>query len=79
MTIRRVRPPGETVVSLRDQLIRAGLEERLAEILVEMPHKTVSVEPRRPFREPGCALSAGGKPSEDGVRVERNLTDSTCS
>jgi hypothetical protein len=55
MTIRRVRPPADTVVSLRDRLIQAGLEERLANILVEMPHKIVHVEPRRPFREPGVA------------------------
>ena len=55
MTIRRVRPPADTVVSLRDRLIQGGLEERLANILVEMPHKTVQVEPRRPFREPGVA------------------------
>ena len=55
MTIRRVRPPGDAVVSLRDQLVRAGLDERLADILGEMPHKIVHVEPRRPFREPGAA------------------------
>jgi CRP-like cAMP-binding protein len=55
MTIRRARPPADSVVSLRDRLIQAGLEERLANILVEMPHKTVHVEPRRPFREPGVA------------------------
>ena len=55
MTIRRVRPTADTVVSLRDRLTHAGLEERLANVLVEMPHKTVQVEPRRPFREPGVA------------------------
>ena len=53
MTIRRVRPTADTVVSLRDRLVQAGLEERLANVLVEMPHKIVTVEPRRPFREPG--------------------------
>lgn len=55
MTIRRARPPGDAGVSLRDKLIQAGLEERLASLLVEMPHKSVTVEPRRPFREPGVA------------------------
>ena len=55
MTIRRARPPGDAGVSLRDRLTQAGLEERLANVLVEMPHKTVTVEPRRPFRDPGVA------------------------
>jgi len=55
MTIRRARSPGEAGVSLRDKLTQAGLEERLADVLVEMPHKIVHVEPRRPFREPGVA------------------------
>lgn len=55
MTIRRARPPGDSGVSLRDKLVQAGLEERFANLLVEMPHKLVSVEPRRPFREPGVA------------------------
>jgi len=53
MTIRRARPPAEGGVSLRDKLIEAGLEDRLADVLVGMPHKIVHVEPRRPFREPG--------------------------
>lgn len=55
MTIRRTRPAGESGVSLRDRLIQAGLEEQYADMLVEMPHKVVQVEPRRPFREPGVA------------------------
>jgi CRP-like cAMP-binding protein len=55
MTIRRARPPVEGGVSLRDKLIEAGLEDRLADVLVSMPHKVVHVEPRRPFREPGVA------------------------
>ena len=40
-------------VSLGETLIKAGLEPRLARLLEEMPHKTLLVEPRRPFREPG--------------------------
>src|SRR6478735_5707997 len=55
MTIRRARPPGDSGVSLRDRLVQAGLEEQFANLLVEMPHKIVHVEPRRPFREPGAA------------------------
>jgi len=55
MTIRRARPPGDSGVSLRDKLVQAGLEERFANLLVEMPHKVATVEPRRPFREPGVA------------------------
>jgi len=40
-------------VALGDTLIKAGLEPKLAKILEAMPYKTVTVEPRRPFREPG--------------------------
>src|SRR5437764_633079 len=39
--------------SLRETLICAGLESRLAGLLAEMPHKIVQVDPRRPFREAG--------------------------
>lgn len=31
----------------------AGLEPSLAELLEQMPHRTIEVDPRRPFREPG--------------------------
>lgn len=55
MTIRRARSATENGVPLRDRLIEAGLEERLAQLLVDLPSKTVFVEPRRPFREPGVA------------------------
>ena len=55
MATRRARSPAETGVSLSEKLIEAGLEPRLADVLVEMPHKIVHVEPRRPFREPGVA------------------------
>ena len=40
-------------VALGDTLIKAGLEPKLAKMLEAMPYKTVTVEPRRPFREPG--------------------------
>jgi CRP-like cAMP-binding protein len=41
-------------VSLRDKLIDAGLEPHLADLLADMPHRTIQVDPRRPFREPGA-------------------------
>ena len=40
-------------VPLRDTLISGGLEPHLADLLDDMPHRIVQVEPRRPFREPG--------------------------
>lgn len=40
-------------VSLRETLISAGLDPQVAEVLDQMPHRLVQVEPRRPFREPG--------------------------
>ena len=52
MASRRLQAPAPRV-SLRDTLIDAGLELYLADLLDEMPHKTVHVEARRPFREPG--------------------------
>jgi CRP-like cAMP-binding protein len=53
MTTRHARSVGENGVELRERLIAAGLEPRLADVLDAMPHKLVHVEPRRPFREPG--------------------------
>ncbi|MEQ7872851.1 Crp/Fnr family transcriptional regulator [Sphingomonas sp. ASV193] len=38
---------------LGETLLRAGLEPRLTKLLEDMPHKIVTVEPRRPFRERG--------------------------
>ena len=46
---------GRGSVSLKDTLIRAGLSTQLADLLDKMPHRTVQVDPRRPFREPGVA------------------------
>ena len=40
--------------SLRETLIGAGLADDLADLLDQMPHKVVQVEPRRPFRDPGA-------------------------
>ena len=50
---RRSGQPAGSGVSLRDTLIAAGLEERLADQLDRLPHKVLQVDPRRPFREPG--------------------------
>ena len=52
MATRRTKAPGQ-VVSLRETLVSAGLEPRLADLLDAMPCRLVQVEPRRPFREPG--------------------------
>ena len=46
---------GLASVSLKETLIKAGLASELAELLDKMPHRTVQVDPRRPFREPGVA------------------------
>ena len=53
MTIRRARVPEESGVTVRDRLVDAGLDPRLADLFLNMPHKVIHVEPRRPFREPG--------------------------
>lgn len=46
------REPGAGI-PLKETLIRAGLAPALAAALDEMPHRTVQIDPRRPFREPG--------------------------
>lgn len=53
MSSRRTRSATDSV-SLRETLISAGLEPRLADLLDQMPHRIVQVESRRPFREPGA-------------------------
>ena len=53
MTIRRARAPEESGVTVRDRLVRAGLDAKLADLFLNMPHKVVHAEPRRSFREPG--------------------------
>jgi len=53
MTNRRARAPSESQ-SLRETLVSAGLEPSLADLLDQMPHRVVQIEPRRPFREPGA-------------------------
>ena len=51
--IRRARVPEDSAVTVRDRLVQAGLEPQFADLFLNMPHKVVHVEPRRPFREPG--------------------------
>jgi CRP-like cAMP-binding protein len=46
---------GQASVPLKDTLVKAGLAPELADLLDQMPHRTVQVDPRRPFREPGVA------------------------
>ena len=48
---------GLASVSLKETLIAAGLAPELANLLDEMPHRSMQVDPRRPFREPGIARS----------------------
>jgi len=44
-------------VSLKETLIKAGLAPELAALLDQMPQRTMQVDPRRPFREPGVQRS----------------------
>ena len=53
MASRRTKSPDQNV-SLRETLVSAGLEPRLADLLDAMPYRLSLVEPRRPFREPGA-------------------------
>jgi CRP-like cAMP-binding protein len=53
MASRRSQSPTPGV-SLRETLVSAGLEPRLAGLLAEIPHRVIQVDPRRPFREPGA-------------------------
>src|SRR5512139_1109416 len=53
MTIRRARAPEESGASVRDRLVQAGLDEKFADLFLNMPHRVMQAEPRRSFREPG--------------------------
>ena len=44
---------GRTSVPLKETLVKAGLAPELADLLAQMPSRTVQVDARRPFREPG--------------------------
>jgi CRP-like cAMP-binding protein len=52
---RQPRAAAAPRVSLKETLVAAGLEPALAQLLDEMPHRVVQVDPRRPFRDPGVA------------------------
>jgi len=54
MTSRANSIHGLASVSLKETLVKAGLAPELANLLDRMPHRTVQVDPRRPFREPGA-------------------------
>ena len=53
MATRRPKTPTHTV-ELRQKLIEAGLAPHLADLLDQMPSRTVTVESRRQFREVGA-------------------------
>lgn len=53
MMTRRAKEAAEPV-SLRETLVAAGLDPKLAELLDQMPHKLVQVDTRLPFRAPGA-------------------------
>jgi CRP-like cAMP-binding protein len=42
--------------SLRETLLSAGLDVHLADLVADIPHREMLVEPRRPFRESGSPL-----------------------
>lgn len=53
LSSRRPRSAAAPRVSLRETLMAAGLEERFADLLENMPHRVVQADPRRTFREEG--------------------------
>lgn len=55
LSSRRPRLAAAPRVSLRETLMAAGLEERLADLLEHMPHRVIQADPRRTFREEGAA------------------------
>jgi CRP-like cAMP-binding protein len=54
LSSRRPRSAAAPRVSLKKTLIAAGLQERFADLLENMPHRVVQVDPRRAFREEGA-------------------------
>ncbi|MEO7276503.1 MAG: Crp/Fnr family transcriptional regulator [Sphingomicrobium sp.] len=53
MAIRRSQA-GADPVSLRETLLTGGLDPNLADLLAQMPHRVVQVDPRLQFREVGA-------------------------
>jgi CRP-like cAMP-binding protein len=54
LSSRRPRSAAAPRVSLKETLMAAGLEEHFADLLENMPHRTIQVDSRRPFREEGA-------------------------
>ncbi|HWI76767.1 MAG TPA: Crp/Fnr family transcriptional regulator [Sphingomicrobium sp.] len=54
LSSRRPRSAAAPRVSLKETLIASGLDEHLADMLENMPHRVVQVDPRRTFREEGA-------------------------
>ena len=54
MASRRATSTPAAGVSLRETLVSSRLEPRFADLLANMPHRIVSLDARRPFREPGA-------------------------
>lgn len=50
----RTRIHDDSSAALGKTLIDAGLKPELAKLLEDMPHREVTVEARRPFRDPGA-------------------------
>jgi CRP-like cAMP-binding protein len=50
---KRARKAAGESITLRQALVDAGLQPRVAETLAAVPHRVVEVDSRRPFREPG--------------------------
>jgi CRP-like cAMP-binding protein len=44
-----------SIFTLGERLVAVGMTEAQAKLFEDMPHRIVTVEPRRPFREPGAA------------------------
>lgn len=53
-TSRRSRAAAAPRVPLKETLVAAGLAPRLAELLEEMPNRTIHADPRRSLRETGA-------------------------
>ena len=51
---RRPRAAAAPRVSLKETLEAAGLAPELAQLLEDMPHRVIQVDPKRPFRDPGA-------------------------
>ena len=55
MQVSRLKVTASNSDGLTDILVDAGLPPRIALLFKDMPYRTVQVDPRRPFREPGAS------------------------